>query len=69
MICIEMDANAKLGGEIIKNDPHILSANGELLLGLVNRNNPVICNATAVCEGLITRTRSTVNGIEKSVID
>ena len=68
-ICIEMNANAKLGGEIIKNDPHTLSPNGELLLGLVIRNNLVICNATELCEGLITRKRSTVNGTEKNVID
>ena len=64
-----MDANAKLGPEVIKNDPHEQSPNGELLLGLVVRNNLVICNATALCEGLITRTRVTVNGAEQSVID
>ena len=51
------------------DDPHKQSPNGELLLGLVVRNNLVICNATALCEGLITRTRVTVNGAEQSVID
>ena len=69
MICLELDANAKLGGEIIFNDPHKRSPNGELLLGIIVRNNLVVCNATALCEGLLTRTRKTVNGLETSIID
>jgi hypothetical protein len=62
MICIELDANAKLGGDIIRNDPHKRSANGELLLGILVRNNLIVCNGTAQCSGLITRERQTVNG-------
>ena len=69
MICIELDANAKLGGDIIKDDPHKRSANGELLLGILVRNNLIVCNGTAQCSGLITRERQTVNGSERSIID
>ena len=69
MICIELDANAKLGGDIIRNDPHKRSANGELLLGILVRNNLIVCNGTAQCSGLITRERQTVNGSERSIID
>ena len=69
MICIELDVNAKLGPNVIKEDPHQKSMNGELLLGVIKRNNLIVCNGTELCNGLLTRTRATVNGEEKSVID
>ena len=50
LICIEMDANAKVGCEIIKNDPNKLSGNGVFFLDFVERNNLVIGNATHLCE-------------------
>ena len=69
LVCIELDANAKLGFDIIENDPHEVSANGELFLGVIERNNLIVGNATQLCNGVITRKRTTVNGVEKSVID
>ena len=60
-----MDANAKLGPELIKSDPNQRSGNGELLIELCERNNLVICNTTYLCQGVITRQRVTVNGVEK----
>ena len=39
MVCLELDANAKIGNQIIRNDPHEISANGKLLLSIVERNN------------------------------
>ena len=69
MVCIELDANAKLGHDVIENDPHDKSANGALFQGVIERNNLIVGNATQLCSGLITRTRTTVVGIEKSVID
>ena len=39
LICIELDANAKLGPDIIENDPHEKSSNGELFHGVIVRNN------------------------------
>ena len=68
-VCIEMDANAKVGSEIIENDPNLRSCNGTMLVELCERNNLIICNATQLCEGVITRQRDTVNCSEKSVID
>ena len=68
-ICIEMDANAKLGPELISLDPNSRSGNGDLLIEMCERNNLVICNTTELCEGVITRQRVTVNGTEKSVLD
>ena len=69
LICLELDANAKIGCEIIKNDPNKISGNGEYFLEFVKNNNLVIGNASDLCEGTITRSRKTVNGHEKSVID
>ena len=69
MICIELDANAKLGHDIIENDPHEKSPNGVLFQGVIERNDLIVGNATQLCHGLITRTRTTVVGVEKSVID
>ena len=69
LVCLEMDANAKVGCEIIKDDPNKLSGNGEFFLDFVARNNLVIGNATDLCEGRITRKRVTVNGIEESILD
>ena len=63
MICLELDANAKLGEEIIINDPHKRTANGELLLGIIVRNNLIVCNGTTLCEGLFTRTRNFVSSV------
>ena len=68
-ILIQMDANAKVGHQIIKNDPNPQSSNGGLLLGIIERQNLSILNASDLCEGTITRHRKTVIGEEKSVID
>ena len=69
MVCIQLDANAKLGRDIIKGDHHNMSPNGELLYDVITRNNMIVCNALENCSGTITRQRSTVNGVEASVID
>ena len=46
-----------------------MSANGQLLFEVINRNNMIVCNSLESCDGTITRRRSTVNGLEESVID
>ena len=69
MLCIEMDANAKFGGQIIENDPHEISSNGRILLSLVERMNLVIVNSTMKCHGTITRMKRVKNKTEQSVID
>ena len=69
LICIEMDANSKLGSGIIKGDPKEQSKNGKLLEKVVSDNNLVIVNATQLCEGVVTRQRTTVERKEESVID
>ena len=68
-MCLELDANAKLGPQLIPGDPHETSPNGELLKSIILSNNLVICNSSKKCEGLYTRERKTINGYEKSIID
>jgi hypothetical protein len=46
-----MDANTKLGPDMIKSDPHPRSGNGDLLIAVCERNNLVICNAADLCQG------------------
>ena len=69
LICMELDANAKVGKLKIKDDPNETSENGEYLIDFAENNNLVICNTTVRCEGTITRERVTINGTERSVID
>ena len=69
MLCLELDANAKVGNQVIKNDPHEMSSNGRLLLSLVERYNLIIVNATDKCFGTITRMKKVKNVTEKSIID
>ena len=69
LICIQMDANAKFGSEIIKGDPNNISSNGELLLELITRKSLILVNSTDKCSGVITRMRAKGNKVEKSAID
>ena len=69
MILIELDANAKLGSKIIRNDPNNISENGRLLRNLIERKSLELLNNSPLCEGTITRHRVTKKNEEKSVID
>ena len=68
-LCLQMDANGKLGNEIINGDPNQMSPNGRLLLDLVTRKSLVVVNSTNKCHGTITRMRQKGKVTEKSVID
>ena len=69
LICLQMDANGKLGNEIINGDPNSLSLNGCLLLELISRKSLVIVNASDKCNGIITRMKVKGRITEESVID
>ena len=69
-IIIQMDANSKLGKELIPNDPKDQSPNGAVLAGIIKRNVLIVVNSLETkVKGLITRKRVTVDGVEESVID
>ena len=67
-ICIELDANSKLGCDIIPGDPDPKSKNGKLLEKVILENDLVVVNGSDICQGTITRFRKTINKTEgKSV--
>ena len=68
-LILQGDANAKLGKEIFPRDLHKQTFNGAILYDLVSRHDLFILNLDEKCDGLITRHRDTVKGLETSVID
>ena len=69
LIILQMDANAKIGREILQNDPNSRSNNGQLLIDMVQRQGMYIGNLSPKCKGTITRERVVNNREERSVID
>ena len=68
-VCLEFDANSKLGYEIIPGDLYPISQNGKLLRDIISRQDLIVLNATDKCIGKITRYKNTVRGEEKSILD
>ena len=69
-IFIQMDANAKLGPDVIKGDPCQQSDNGKILCDILKRNALIVMNGVKdKCTGTITRRRITKTSKEESVID
>ena len=59
-VILQMDANSKLGPEIIKGDMHSQSGNGSILAGILERHAISVINGLeGVCDGRITRQRIT----------
>ena len=69
LVVIQMDANAKVGKDVVKNDPNDMSENGKLLLEFVERQNLRILNISNKCTGVVTRDRIAGGNHEQSVID
>ena len=68
-IIVEMDANSKLGPELIPGDKHPQSDNGRILADIIKRQGLIIGNSLKQCKGLITRKRVTKDTTEESTID
>ena len=69
-VYIQLDANCKLGPQVIQGDPHAQSDNGKILSGIIERNALcVINNSRNKCKVKITRQRITKTRKEKSIID
>ena len=69
LICMELDANSKLGSSVIPGDPKPQSKNGKQLLNVINENGLIVVNGTDLCKGVITRYRKTSMRTEESVLD
>lgn len=68
MICC--DANSKLGPTHIPGDPHEMSENGKIVEGIMERHALIVGNGIKEkTSGVITRKRTTLNGVEESAID
>ena len=64
------DLNSKLGPTYINNDLHTMSGNGNIISRIMERIELIVVSGfTKKCKGLITRERSTVNNIERCIID
>ena len=64
-----MDANSKSGPNLIQKDPHCQSSNGKILENIIEKHDLIVVNNLEICSGSITRKRTTVNGVEESIID
>ena len=69
LICLELDANSKLGPVIVPGDPHPQSRNGKFLENLLYENDLIVVNSLDLCDGKITRYRKTTKRTEKSILD
>ena len=69
LIIIELDAHAKVGPGVIKDDPNQMSNNGKIMLDIIERQNLEVANASDVCNGTITRERVAGGKTETSIID
>ena len=70
MIIIQMDANAKVGRNVISSDPNnVTDGNGRQLLEILDRQGLILLNADKKCIGSITRYRVTRNKTETAILD
>ena len=69
LVLIQCDANAKVGYNVVKNYPNPMSANGKILIELIEHKGLYLVNQDPNCSGTITRERIVNNKSEKSVID
>ena len=69
-IIIQMDSNSWSGADIIPLDPNKQNSNGKLFKNFLDRNPELtVVNSLGCCEGSITRQRTTILGVERSILD
>ena len=54
-VIIGMDSNSKMGPKYTSGDPHVMSPNGALLAGIIERHNLILGNGSTKCTGIITK--------------
>ena len=67
-IVMELDANTKVGPNIIPNDPNVQSENGRYMMEMLARQNLHMLNSSELCNGTITRQRNAAGRIDKSIL-
>ena len=69
-LIIQIDSNAWLGSDIIPGDPNKQNSNGKLMAQFLKSNPALtVVNSLGLCEGTVTRHRTTTMGKEESVLD
>jgi hypothetical protein len=70
-VILGFDSNCHPGPSVVKNDPMPgPNKNGQRFLDFLEENPClIVVNSLNLCQGTITRKRTTVNGIEMSVLD
>ena len=68
-VILGMDANSKLGPDIIPNDNHNQTPNGKILAEIVETHGLIVVNSLSKCSGKITRRRNTEQRLEESTVD
>ena len=67
---LQFDGNLWAGADLIPGDPNPINNNGRLFKEfLAKYPNLTVINSLSICQGLITRRRTTVKKTEQSVID
>ena len=67
---LQMDGNLWAGSDVIKDDPNPCNANGKLFKEFLKRHPHLkVVNSLDLCEGLITRQRTTKKKTETAVLD
>ena len=70
LVMIQMDANVKVGSNLISADPNTGSdGNGRQMLELMERHGLQLLNADKLCTGTVTRYRVTKKGTEAAILD
>ena len=69
MVLIEFDSNAKVGKDIVKDDPNVMSSNGKYLVDFIKRKNLIVTNNHKMCRGKITRQRKVEDREERAILD
>ena len=69
-LIIQIDSNSWLGNEVIPGDPNKQNSNGKLMVQFLN-NNPAltVVNSLSLCQGTVTRQRTTTVRREASILD
>ena len=69
-LVVQIDTNAHLGPDIMKRDPNPINPNGKMFAEFLEQNPALsVVNRMDLCKGLITRRRTTIRGVEESVLD
>ena len=65
-IIIAMDANSKLGPDVIPGDKHSQSPNGRILADIILRHQLFVANGSDKCRRRIKRVKVTTEGLKKA---